>query len=215
MLVARMSARMFIGEPACRDPEWIDVTIDYTMNAFTTAFVLRMFPTWLRPVIAAVLPSRYRLRKCRDKAEEVMAAKMKKHFDALQAKERGETVNDEDETLVDWMIDNGTEEETTVVEMANRQCTMTLASIHTTSTNTSTLLFELCEHPEWFSVLREEIDEVRKQMGEEELDYRRWHTKLEKMDSFLLECFRIHPPILCEFYLVHKHVSEFLWLTQQ
>ncbi|POS70322.1 hypothetical protein DHEL01_v211284 [Diaporthe helianthi] len=197
MLVARMSARMFIGLPACRDAEWIKVTIDYTMDAFTTAFFLRMFPTWMRPVIAAILPSRYRLRRCRDKAEEVMGARMKKHFDAQRAKQRGELVDDEaDETLVDWMLDNGTEQETTLAEMANRQCTMTLASIHTTSTNTATFLFELCEHPEWFPVIREEIDQVKEQMGDEEIDYRRWHSRLEKMDSFLMECFRMHPPIL-------------------
>lgn len=188
---------MFIGEPACRDPEWINVTIDYTMNAFTTAFILRMFPTWMRPVIAAALPSRHGLKRCRAKAEEVMAAKMKNH-QALRAKERGESsVGEEDMTLVDWMIDNGTVEETTLVEMANRQCAMTLASIHTTSSNTATFLFELCEHPEWFPVLRQELDQVRKEMGDVELDYRRWHSKLEKMDSFLLECFRIHPPIIC------------------
>lgn len=210
MLVARMSARMFIGEPACRDPEWINVTIDYTMNAFTTAFVLRMFPTWIRAVIAVVLPSRYGLKRCRAKAEEIMAAKMKKHSEALLAKERGEALADEeDETLVDWMIDNGTAEETTLVEMANRQCAMTLASIHTTSSNTATFLFELCEHPEWFSVLREEIDQVREQMGGAELDYRRWHSKLEKMDSFLLECFRVHPPIICAFHLFGDHFVFF------
>lgn len=203
MLVARMSARMFIGKPACRDTEWIKVTIDYTINAFTTAFVLRMFPTWMRPIIAAVLPSRYRLKRCRAKAEQVMGAKMQKRFDALEAKEQGEPLADEgDETLVDWMIDNGTEEETTLAEMANRQCAMTLASIHTTSTNTATFLFELCEHPEWFPVLREEIEQVKEESGDEEIDYRRWHTKLEKMDSFLLECFRVHPPILCALYLI-------------
>lgn len=190
---------MFVGEPTCRDPEWINVTINYTMNAFTTAFVLRMFPTWMRPVIAAVLPSRYQLKRCRAKSEEVMAAKMQKHRDALRAKERGETpADEEDDTLVDWMIDNRAEEETTLVEMANRQCVLTLASIRTTSTNTATFLFELCEHPEWFPVLREEIEQVREQFGDADVDYRRWHAKLEKMDSFLLECFRVHPPILCE-----------------
>lgn len=197
-----MSARMFVGIPACRDPEWINVTIEYTMNTVATAYILRMFPTWMRSLIAAVLPSRYRLRRCRAKAEKVVGAKMKKHFETLRARERGDPLKDEDETLLEWMIDNGTEQETAVVEMANRQCGLTLASIHTTSTNTAAFLFELCEHPEWFPVLREEINQVKEQMGDAELDYRRWHTKLEKMDSFLVECFRVHPPVLCTFYLM-------------
>ncbi|KAG8156340.1 hypothetical protein KVR01_013792 [Diaporthe batatas] len=197
LLVARMSARIFLGLPACRDPEWIKVSLDYTMDAFTTAFVLRMFPTWVRPIVAAVLPSRIRLKQYRNKAEEVMAARMRKHVDSRREQDHCELVEDEaDETLVDWMLDNGTQEETTLAEMANRQCVMTLASIHTTSTNTATFLFELCEHPEWFPVILEEIEQVKEQMGDHEIDYRRWHTKLEKMDSFLLECFRLHPPIL-------------------
>lgn len=207
MLVARMSARMFVGKPACRDPEWIKVTIEYTMNTVATAIILRMFPTWLRPVLAAILPFRYRQRRCRAKAEGVVSAKMKKLVETRRAKERGDPVPDEDETLLDWMIENGTKEETTVVEMANRQCALTLASIHTTSTNTAAFLFELCEHPEWVPVLREEINQVKEQMGGSELDYRRWHTKLEKMDSFLLECFRVHPPVLCKFFVM-LHVDR-------
>ncbi len=198
MLVARMSAKIFLGEPACRDLEWLRVSLDFTIDAFTTAFVLRMFPTWMRFVVAQFLPSRHRLKHHREKAVEVVGAKMKRHYDALPRKERGETVEDED-TLVDWMLENGSKEETTVTEMANRQLAMTLASIHTTSTNTANFLFELCAHPEWFPVLREEIDKVGKETGNaSEVDIRRWHPQLEKMDSFLLECFRVHPPILRE-----------------
>ncbi|CAJ2504889.1 Uu.00g122830.m01.CDS01 [Anthostomella pinea] len=42
---------------------------------------------------------------------------------------------------------------------------MSLASIHTTSSNTASFLFELCAHPEWFPILRDEIEEVGKQTG--------------------------------------------------
>ncbi|KAM7190976.1 Cytochrome P450 [Naviculisporaceae sp. PSN 640] len=194
-LVARMSARIFLGEPACRDPEWLRVSLDYTIDVFATAFMLRMAPTWMRFILARFIPFRYRLRRHRKKAEQVVADKMKRH---LERKQRGEAPEGEEAlSLLDWMLDNGTEEEKNVPEMAHRQCVMTMASIHTTSTNTVNFLFELCAHPEWFPVLREEIEEVAKQTGNEsKVDIKRWHARLEKMDSFLLECFRIHPPIL-------------------
>ncbi|KAI1390889.1 cytochrome P450 [Hypoxylon trugodes] len=166
------------------------------MDAFITAFVLRMFPTWMRSVIAPFLPARYRLKNHRAKAEQVLAAKIAKHQEARRRKERGEPVEEED-TLMDWMLDNGNEQETDLAEMSNRQLAMTLASVHTTSTNTASFLFELCAHPEFFPVLREEIEEVAKEAGKDaKVDIRRWHPQLEKMDSFLVECFRVHPPIL-------------------
>ncbi|KAM7222976.1 Cytochrome P450 [Rhypophila decipiens] len=192
-LVARMSARIFLGETASRDPEWLRVSQDYTIDAFATAFMLRMVPTWMRFVLARFIPFRYRLRHHRKKAEQIVADKMKSRGER-------ESLEDDDSSvsLLDWMLDHGTEQENELSEMANRQCIMTLASIHTTSTNTATFLFELCAHPEWFPMLRAEIEEVaRTEKGNEsEVDIKRWHARLEKMDSFLLECFRVHPPVL-------------------
>ncbi|KAM7197577.1 Cytochrome P450 [Rhypophila sp. PSN 637] len=185
-LVARMSARIFLGETASRDPEWLKVSQDYTIDAFATAFMLRMVPTWMRFVLARFIPFRYRLRQHRKKAEQIVADKMKS---------RGERKSLEDDdsslSLLDWMLDHGTEQEKELSEMANRQS-------FTTSTNTATFLFEFCAHPEWFPMLREEIEEVAKteKGNESEVDIKRWHARLEKMDSFLLECFRVHPPVL-------------------
>ncbi|RWA03662.1 hypothetical protein EKO27_g11441 [Xylaria grammica] len=197
MLVARMSARIFVGEPACRDPEWIRVCLDFTIDAFTTAFLIRMFPPWMRPFVAWFVPARNRLKHHRAKAAKVVGDKMEKHREYMQRKKNGENTDDYEETLLDWMIEEANEEEATLEEMANRQLIMTLASVHTTSTNTSIFLFELCEHPEWFPMLREEIEEVNQQTGDaSRTDIKRWHRHLDRMDSFLLECFRFHPPIL-------------------
>ncbi|KAI1330891.1 cytochrome P450 [Xylariaceae sp. FL0255] len=196
MLVARMSARIFVGKPACRDPKWLRVCLDFTIDAFTTAFLLRMFPTGMRFIAAWFIPSRYRLKRHRAKAASVVRDFMKRHKDLMRRKGEGEDVKNE-ETLLDWMFEKGDDEETTVTEMANRQLIMTLASVHTTSTNTATFLFELCAHPEWVTVLRDEIEDVKRQTGDaSKTDIKRWHRQLERMDSFLLECFRLHPPIL-------------------
>jgi ent-kaurene oxidase len=170
MLVARMSARIFLGEPACRDPEWLRVSIAFTMDAFTTAFILRMFPTPVRFIVARFLPSRYRLKRHRAKAAEVVGAKMERHRKAKERRERGEPVDDED-TLMDWMLENGRAD----------------------------FLFELCAHPEWISVLRDEIFKVKQGTGDaDRKDIKQWLSRLERMDSFLLECFRLHPPIICK-----------------
>ncbi|KAI1263846.1 cytochrome P450 [Xylariaceae sp. FL1019] len=152
-----------------------------------------MFSTWVRFFVAWFVPSRNRLKNHRAKAASVVREVKKRN--ARSAKE-GEDDTDE-ESLLCWMLENGSPEETTVTEMAKQQLIMTLAGVHTTSTNTSIFLFKLCEHPEWVSVFRQEIEDVKRQTGDSSrTDIRHWHRQLERMDSFLLECFRVHPPIV-------------------
>ncbi|KAK5628872.1 hypothetical protein RRF57_004587 [Xylaria bambusicola] len=200
MLIARMSAKVFLGFPTCRNKKWLKVSIDYSIDAFTTAFILRMFPTWSHFIVAQLLPSRYRMKQEVRTAMQVVGSLIEKREDNARRRNRGEMVEDDEDTLMHWMLDNGTEEEIKLQEMATRQCVLTLASIHTTATNTANVLFDLCAHPEWFPVLREEISKVNSAIGsldeQPETGVRRWHSKLEKLDSFLMETLRFNPPII-------------------
>ncbi|OJJ05788.1 hypothetical protein ASPVEDRAFT_32144 [Aspergillus versicolor CBS 583.65] len=193
MLVARMSAKVFMGQPACRNMDWLRVSIEFTYDMFAAAFTLRMFPPWLHPIVAHFVAARWRMRRNINIGKAVIGDLMRERRDAL---ERGE---EPDDTLLGWMTDNGTEKEVEISEMAARQCALTLASIHTTSLGVSNVLFDLASHPEWVPVLREEIEEVTKaygKMGEKGMPSKQWIAKLEKMDSFLVESQRINPPIL-------------------
>ncbi|KID89997.1 cytochrome P450, partial [Metarhizium majus ARSEF 297] len=193
MLVARMSARIFMGYPACREDEWLKLSINFTYDMFMAAFTLRMFPPWLHPIVAHFVPARWRIRKQMRVARRFVQELTRKH---MEAKEKGEKGQD---TLLGWMIDHGTEKERTIPEMAARQCVLTLASIHTTSMSVSNLLFDLCSHPEWLPVLQDEVDSVVKAhgaFGESRLSSKQWLSKLEKMDSLIVESQRANPPIL-------------------
>ena len=194
MLVSRMSAKVFVGYPACRDMEWLQVSIDFSIDLFMTAFTMRMFPPWLHPIVAHLIPARWRLRNQMGIGKRVVGDVIRKY---KQAKAEG---YEPEETLLGWMIDNGSEKENDIDEMAARQCALTLASIHTTALAASNFLFDLCAHPEWFPVLIDEIHEVNKTYGclgqQKDLTTRQWIAKLEKMDSFLVESQRTTPPIL-------------------
>ena len=194
MLVSRMSAKVFVGHPACRDLEWLQVSIDFSIDLFMTAFTMRMFPPWLHPIVAHIIPARRRLKNDMAIGKKVISNVIKKYKDA---KDGG---YEPEETLLGWMIDNGTEKENQIDEMAARQCALTLASIHTTALALSNFLFDLTAHPEWFPVLIDEIHETNRQYGrlgeQKDLTTRQWLAKLEKMDSFLVETQRITAPIL-------------------
>ncbi|KAI0454658.1 cytochrome P450 [Xylaria acuta] len=199
MLVARMSAKVFMGHPACRDEEWLKLSIDFSIDMFTAAFTLRMFPPWTHYIVAHLIPARYRVMKNLRLAQRILQPLMEKHAEAVRRRSAGEQVDEED-TLLNWMIDHGTEDENRVDKMSTRQAILTLASIHTTSMAVANIIFDLCAHPEWFPILREEIDGITAELGPigstPESGSKQWLSRLEKLDSFFLESQRMNPPIL-------------------
>ncbi|KAI1433455.1 cytochrome P450 [Xylaria sp. CBS 124048] len=202
MLVARMSAKVFMGYPACRDMEWLNLSIDFSIDMFTAAFTLRMFPPWTHSVVAHLIPARHRVKKNLKLAQRIIQPLMEKHSENVSKRNAGQQVEEEEEedTLLHWMMDHGNEEENRVDKMAARQAILTLASIHTTSMAVSNMVFDLCAHPEWFAVLREEIDGITTELGPigstPESGSKQWLPRLEKLDSFFIESQRVNPPIL-------------------
>ncbi|KAI1337309.1 cytochrome P450 [Xylariaceae sp. FL0016] len=199
MLVARMSAKVFMGSPACRNEEWLKLSIDFSIDLFTAAFTLRMLPPWSHPVLAHLIPARYRVKRGMKAAERIVGPLMDLHRVNGERRLSGEDIEEED-TLLNWMIDHGDENENRVASMSHRQIILSLASIHTTSMMVSNMIFDLCAYPEWFPVLREEISELRDELGPIgtscETGVKGWLPRLEKLDSFFVESQRINPPIL-------------------
>ena len=193
-LLARISARIFLGEPACQNEDWLRIAIGYTAGALEVTKDLQKFPAWTHFLVAPLLPSRKRLRRELDVAMNIVERQIQSHD---QAEKDGV---ENDDTLLDWMLDNCNDKENGVQEMTIFQCFIAMASIHTTEFSLANALFDLCNHPEWFLVLREELDEVIQAHGKmgEKLPAKQWLQKLEKMDSLLAETLRMHPTMLSE-----------------
>ncbi|EEH06087.1 cytochrome P450 monooxygenase [Histoplasma capsulatum G186AR] len=69
-IVAQLSSRVFLGEKLCRNPDWLRITISYTVNSYIAAQALRLWPEVIRPLVASFLPS---CRKLRQEIEEARA----------------------------------------------------------------------------------------------------------------------------------------------
>ncbi|KAL4905009.1 hypothetical protein BDW74DRAFT_178574 [Aspergillus multicolor] len=202
-LVARMTAKVFMGSPTCRDPEWLRISVDFSVDLFTTAFTIKMFPPWLYGVVARLIPARYRTLRQLETGRRIVGELMARHRAAQEKRRRGEYVDEEEDqdTLLNWMLDNGTPAEVEVREMAARQCVLTLASIHTTASTISNILFDLCTYPEWFVELRAEVLDVAAELGgppgqeDPPVSAREWCVRLNKLDSFFVESQR-HSPVI-------------------
>ena len=193
-LVARISARVFLGLPVCRDEDWLEASIRYTENIFQTVITLRAFPSVLHPFLVRLLPSWYRIHKNIATARRLIVPLMLSYREGIAL---GQDYTDEERsTLLNWMIDEGvTDVETDPDKMAHRQLIMSLGAIHTTTMATVHMLYDICAHPEYFEPLREEIQPVI--LGEDGLDKQSF-LKMRKLESFMKESQRLSPPSLCE-----------------
>ena len=61
-MVAQLSSRVFLGEEICRDEEWLNVSVNFTIDAFIAARILRLWPSILRPAVHWFLPWSRRMR---------------------------------------------------------------------------------------------------------------------------------------------------------
>ncbi|KAI1745273.1 cytochrome P450 [Xylaria scruposa] len=198
MLVSRMSASVFVGHPACRNEKWLNLSFDYSIDVMVTSFLMRLFPIWSHPIVARLLPSRRRVAKNLRLAREIIEPLIEKHTEAATRRAAGENVDEED-TILNWMKDNGTEDEVVIDKLATRQLVISFASIHTTTAAIMNVIFDLCTHPEWIPVLREEIEGIVKEFGfinSMHSGTKQWLQRLEKLDSFINESQRTNSILL-------------------
>ncbi|EKG11246.1 Cytochrome P450 [Macrophomina phaseolina MS6] len=65
--VAQLSTRISLGPDLCRNEEWLETVIRYTIEAFLGADELRRYPSWLRPLVSLYLPGPRRGLKVKGK----------------------------------------------------------------------------------------------------------------------------------------------------
>jgi hypothetical protein len=180
-LVARLSARVFLGLPICRDPRWLQISKDYTIDSFVAARLLRMCPELIRPVVYWLIPTCTRLRKqvadARKLIEPEVERRIKKANEALAAGRKPPKASD----AIAWMVEvaqNGRD-----TDFVAAQLSLTTAAIHTTSETTMKCLVQLCKTPELQDQLRQEMLQVLSTDGWSKTSL----YKLRLLDSFLKE----------------------------
>lgn len=183
-IVARITARILLGPTECRNEKWLQTTADYTENVFITGFVLRFVPRMLRPFVAAVLPTYWKLFSNLSSARSIIGASasrraMKRREDVLQ-----------------WIMDFAKPDELENRNLTERMLVLSLSGIHTTALTTVQALYDLCARPDDFSKIHTELKEV---VGTEKEWNKGMLLKMLKLDSLLKESQRLNPVFLLTF----------------
>ncbi|KAF2820880.1 cytochrome P450 [Ophiobolus disseminans] len=181
-IISRVSCRIMLGFPYCRNETMVEITESHTICIFGVTLILRRFPPILHPLVALLIPQRWRMwrniRETKKMTQDILD-------DYKVMKASGEA---RPKTLLTWMVDNAKPHQESLHSLVSTQLAVTVAAVYTSSQVTSHLLVFLATKPQYIAELRQEIAETNSDM--ENID----HSKLQKMEACLSETLRINPP---------------------
>ncbi|KAK0212142.1 cytochrome P450 [Desarmillaria ectypa] len=184
-IVCRTTNRMFVGLPLCRNPDYLKLNIDFTINAFICARIINLFPSFMKPIVGSIITPR---RQAMAKTEKFLAETIQERL--LQEKIHGKDWPGKPNDMLSWLLDatNDDEERRTVRNLSARMILTNVAAIHTTSNTFTSALYALAAHPEYVEMLRTEVESVIKEEGKTKAAM----SKMNQLDSFLKESQRLY-----------------------
>ncbi|KAJ7124671.1 cytochrome P450 [Mycena crocata] len=181
-VVARTSNRLFVGLPLCREQEYLDLNIDWTVTIFTRGQLMGLVPEFLKPIFAPLLTTRKSsLRHALKFLGPLLDERLEKE------KEYGPDWSDRPNDLISWLLDLAQDEERTTPALALRVLVTNMAAIHTSSTTLTAALYDLTAYPEHIPEMRAEAERVVEAEGWTKAALGNMH----KIDSFLRESQRM------------------------
>ncbi|KAH9923124.1 cytochrome P450 [Epithele typhae] len=182
--VARATTNVFVGQPLCRDEEYLRLAIIYTNSITDDRDIMKHVPgSLLKSIVATVTSATWRtnrevypfLKPLIDERRKNMA-------------EFGDDWTDKPTDLLQWLIEEAPVQRQTDMQIVERIMDLHFAAIHTSSTTSTHVLYYLATEPEWVETLRAEIEPIVAAEG--------WTknaiAKMWKLDSIFRESQRVN-----------------------
>lgn len=186
-MVHRGVATQFVIELA-EDEEYLSTAISYSENGFKHNFLLRVFPDWVKPVVARLLPTSWGVDRALKKAKRMIIPLIRERH----RREQEDPDYEKPDDFLQHLIDGGREIHDDMETTVQRLMVTYLGSGPSTMIAVAQVLFDLCVHPEYVEPLRNEALEVLRKGGYTKQAL----TDMKKMDSFMRESQRLSPPTL-------------------
>jgi ent-kaurene oxidase len=192
-VISRLTARNWVGKELARTDAWHTANLQTTEQVFITAMILKCLPCILRPVIAPVIPTRWKLKKLVDEVLSYLVPVIEQRFRReQQAEAEGEKSNyEKPEDVIQWMMDEAEGELRDPNNLARRYIYAVIGSLFPVASGLVDLMYDLAAYPEIVEPLRQEVEEV---MAEDGGWSKGTAAKLVKMDSFMRESMRVNTP---------------------
>ncbi|TBU43931.1 cytochrome P450 [Dichomitus squalens] len=179
-VVARLSNRAFVGLPICRDKEYLRLATAVAMDFVKDGFILKMFPQFLRPVVAMLTGSTKRTIR---RTLPYLRPVIRERRSQIAEHGLGPDMPGKPGDMLQWIIEQAVPREGDDESIVTRVLLVNFASIHTASMSITHALYHLAAAPEYAEPLREEVMSVTEAHG--------WTKaamgRMWKLDSFLKE----------------------------
>lgn len=188
-MIARLSSLAFLGPKFCRDQNWLDVSVNYTLDVFNAARVLNLWLPFLRPIVIWLLPETRKLRAHLLKARSIIEPEL-----AARSQRREENIRmgipiQKHHDVLEWFSESS-DSGAKPLDITLAQISLSVAAIHITSQLLINVMYDLAAYPEYADALREELSKVLEEEGG-------WKSttpaKLKLMDSVIKESQRMSP----------------------
>ncbi|KAJ7575400.1 cytochrome P450 [Mycena floridula] len=156
-IICRTSNRVFVGLPLCRNPDFIDLNISFTLDVVKASVIINLFPRFLQPVAAKFLTT---IAAATRRAAKHLGPIIQERL--AMEDQYGTDWPGKPNDLLTWLIhdSNGKHERTTIEALTRRILTINFGAIHTTSMIFTYVLYAVAERPELAAELREEVETV-------------------------------------------------------
>ncbi|RYP42597.1 hypothetical protein DL767_000121 [Monosporascus sp. MG133] len=152
-LSTRAAARVFVGEPICRDERFLQTAASYSRNTFDTIATFRNLGKAFGSMFGTLVPSVAHAREQLFYVQQLLGSEVER---------RRACPDEEQDDFLQWCMDfSRTKEEATPEALAHRTLgILSMAVVHTTAMATTHLLFDLIANPELRESLRREQEEI-------------------------------------------------------
>jgi len=182
-IVSQSANRLFVGDPLCRNPDWLALNIEFAIDVFKAATTINMFPNFMKPLAGRLLTNVNAQVNRGMKHLVPIIQDRQRHID-----EYGKDWDDKPNDMLAWLMDNARGDEKSPRNLTLRVLTVNFAAIHTTSTAFTHTLYNLAAMPQYIQPLREEVEAVVAKDGWSKMSL----TKMRKLDSFIRESLRFN-----------------------
>ncbi|KAI0046794.1 cytochrome P450 [Auriscalpium vulgare] len=182
-IVCRVSNRIFVGAPKCRDKDYHRINIDYTAVTVETAMFLNRFPSFLKPVIGPLVSQ---LETC--------TSRQVKHLEPIieerqrMMAEEGDEWENKPKDVLQWLMDAAIGEEQSPRSLSRRILLVNFAAIHTSALTFTHVMYHLAANPEYQAPLREEVETIIAEEGWTKAAM----SRMWRVDSFIRESQRVN-----------------------
>jgi cytochrome P450 monooxygenase len=188
-LATRAAARVFVGEPICRDEVFLKTAASYSRNTFNTISTSRSFGQMLTSFLGSWVATVKEARGQLQYIQTLLGSEVQRRRDSP-----GETHDD----FLQWCMDLArTEEEAQPEALAHRTLgILSMAVVHTTAMATTHILFDMANDDTLKDDLREEQQAVLTD-GWSGITQKSM-LDMKQLDSLMRESQRINPSGQCK-----------------